>query len=160
MVTKSGTNQYHGNAYDYTTNEALNAHQPYTGARNMVKQHDFGYTVGGPVWIPKIYDGKNKTFFFWSYERFRNKNIKPAIPPPCRFPPTGRRFQQPDHGGGKLITKSAGNTTDALGRTIASGTIFDPNTQQVVMASTSAIRSRTIRIPWPASTPSPTKSCL
>ena len=75
MVTKSGTNQYHGTAYDYITNDALNAHQPYTGVRNIVKQHDFGYTVGGPVWIPKIYDGKNKTFFFWSYERFRNKNI-------------------------------------------------------------------------------------
>ena len=75
MVTKSGTNQYHGSAYDYVTNEALNAHQPYTGIRNMVKQHDWGFTVGGPVWIPKLYDGKNKTFFFWSYEQFRNKNI-------------------------------------------------------------------------------------
>ena len=53
MVTKSGTNQYHGTAYDYITNEALNSHQPYTGIRNMVKQHDFGYTVGGPVWFPK-----------------------------------------------------------------------------------------------------------
>ena len=75
MVTKSGTNEYHGTAYDYVTNEALNSHQPYTGVRNIVKQHDFGYTVGGPVWFPKLYDGRNKTFFFWSYERFRNKNI-------------------------------------------------------------------------------------
>ena len=100
MVTKSGTNQYHGTAYDYITNEALNSHQPYTGVRNIVKQHDFGYTVGGPVWFPKLYDGRNKTFFFWSYERFRNKNINTSnnttVPIPAY---RQRRFQQPDQCG-------------------------------------------------------------
>jgi hypothetical protein len=43
-------------------------------ARQIYKQNDFGATVGGPVWIPKIYNGRNKTFFFFSYEGFRNRN--------------------------------------------------------------------------------------
>ena len=42
--------------------------------RQIYKQNDFGVTVGGPVWIPKIYNGKDKTFFFFSYEGFRNRN--------------------------------------------------------------------------------------
>lgn len=133
MVTKSGTNQYHGTAYDYITNDALNSHQPYTGVRNIVKQHDFGYTVGGPVWIPKIYDGKNKTFFFWSYERFRNKNIitsdSTTVPLPAYR--TGD-FSNLITAENKLITTANGPATDGLGRTIASGTIFDPNTQQII----------------------------
>ena len=133
MVTKSGTNQYHGTAYDYITNEALNSHQPYTGVRNIVKQHDFGYTVGGPVWFPKLYDGRNKTFFFWSYERFRNKNINTSnnttVPIPAYR--TGD-FSNLINVENRLITQASGNYTDPLGRTIASGTIFDPLTQQTV----------------------------
>ena len=42
--------------------------------KQVYKQHDFGGTVGGPVYIPKIYDGRNKSFFFFSYEAFRNRN--------------------------------------------------------------------------------------
>ncbi len=133
MVTKSGTNQYHGTAYDYITNEALNSHQPYTGVRNIVKQHDFGYTVGGPVWIPKLYDGKNKTFFFWSYERFRNKNINTSnnttVPIPAYRTGDFSNLLSVEN---RLITTTKGNYTDPLGRTIASGSIFDPTTQQVV----------------------------
>ena len=132
MVTKSGTNQYHGTAYDYITNEALNSHQPYTGVRNVVKQHDFGYTVGGPVWLPKLYDGRNKTFFFWSYERFRNKNINTSsdtVPIPAYR--TGD-FSNLINVENRLITQSTGNYVDPLGRTIASGSIFDPATQRVV----------------------------
>ena len=138
MVTKSGTNQYHGSAYDYATNEALNAHQPYTGVRNVVKQHNWGYTVGGPVWIPKIYNGRNKTFFFWSYEQYRNKNINVSnnttVPLPAyRTGDFSNLLLQES----RLITRAgtgaqAGQNipvTDALGRQIQSGTIFDPLTQ-------------------------------
>ncbi len=133
MVTKSGTNQYHGTGYDYITNEALNSHQPYTGTRNLVKQHDWGYTVGGPVWFPKIYDGRNKTFFFWSYEQFRNKNINVSntttVPLPAYRTGDFSNLLTVEN---RLITTASGPAKDALGRTMASGTIFDPNTQQVV----------------------------
>jgi hypothetical protein len=54
MVTKSGTNSLHGSGYDYLVNEALNAAQPYTGIKNKLRQNDYGFTVGGPVWIPKF----------------------------------------------------------------------------------------------------------
>ncbi len=140
MVTKSGTNAFHGSAYDYGTNEALNAHQPYTGIRNVVKQHDWGLTFGGP----KVYDGRNKTFFFWSYEQFRNKNINTSnnttVPLPAYR--TGD-FSNLLTAESRLITTATGNYLDPLGRTVASGTIFDPNSQQV------AANGATYRNPFP-----------
>ena len=80
---KSGTNQYHGSGFDYFVNEALNAGLPFTDAgtqspnkagqhiRNAVRRNDYGFTVGGPVDIPKIYNGHDKTFFFFNFEQFR-----------------------------------------------------------------------------------------
>jgi len=76
FASKSGTNDYHGSAYDFIRNEAFDANNFFNNARNIpraiYKQHDFGASAGGPVWIPKLYRGKNRTFFFWSYEAFRN----------------------------------------------------------------------------------------
>src|SRR4029077_11422686 len=60
---RSGTNQYHGSAYDYWTNEAFNSYGAYSHLRNKVRKQDFGVTAGGPVWIPKVYKGTDKTFF-------------------------------------------------------------------------------------------------
>ena len=131
MVTKSGTNAFHGTVYDYMTNEGLNAHQPYTGIRNKLRQHDWGATFGGPVRIPGVYDGKNKTFFFWSYEQYRQTNIVTNAPATVPIP----AYRAGDFSNlltveNRLVTTASGNATDALGRTIASGTIFDPLTQQ------------------------------
>ena len=72
FTAKSGTNQYHGGLFYRFTNEDLNAHQPYTGSRAASRQNNFGGTFGGPVWIPKLYNGHDKTFFFFSYEGFRS----------------------------------------------------------------------------------------
>jgi len=78
FVAKSGTNQLHGSAYEFLRNNDFDANDWFSNragkARQIYKQNDFGFTVGGPVWIPKIYNGKNKTFFFFSYEGFRNRN--------------------------------------------------------------------------------------
>ena len=49
VTMKSGTNQLHGSAYDYATNEVLNAHQPFTHLRDTDRRHDYGVTVGGPI---------------------------------------------------------------------------------------------------------------
>src|SRR5215469_5469458 len=81
MVTKSGTNSFHGSGYDYLVNEALNAAQPYTGIRNRLRQNDYGFTVGGPVWIPKVYNGKDKTFLFFSLQQFRPHLLDDTFPP-------------------------------------------------------------------------------
>ncbi len=77
FTTKSGTNQWHGSGYDYVRNEAFGAGLPFTNdgnghlIRSRDRQQDFGFSVGGPVWIPKLYNGRNKTFFFVNYEMFR-----------------------------------------------------------------------------------------
>lgn len=73
FVSKSGTNALHGNAFEFLRNDAMDARGFFAPKRAIYKQHDFGATLGGPVVIPKLYDGRNKTFFFVSYEGFRNR---------------------------------------------------------------------------------------
>jgi hypothetical protein len=84
---RSGTNTYHGSAYDYLVNEALDAGLPFTNAgltnslkdgqhiRNRIRRNDYGFTIGGPVRIPKLYNGHDKTFFFVNFEQFRQNNL-------------------------------------------------------------------------------------
>ena len=73
---KSGTNQFHGSAYDYIVNEALNASAPWVNAKPVARRHDYGFTIGGPVLLGKFYNGHNKTFFFFNWEQFReNQNV-------------------------------------------------------------------------------------
>ena len=80
VETKSGTNSFHGSAFEYLRNEAFKARSWAEGAcvtcaKAPYKKHDFGYTVGGPVYIPHHYNSdKKKTFFFWSQEWRREKN--------------------------------------------------------------------------------------
>ena len=73
MTMKSGTNKLHGTAYDYWYNEALNASAPY-GTKDRQRRNDYGFTLGGPVYIPKVYNGRDKTFFFFNWEQFREKS--------------------------------------------------------------------------------------
>ncbi|MGH9674304.1 MAG: carboxypeptidase regulatory-like domain-containing protein, partial [Bryobacteraceae bacterium] len=76
MITfssKSGSNDLHGTVYEFLRNDALDARRFFENQKGKYKQHDFGWSVGGPVWIPKIYDGRNRTFFFASGEWFRNR---------------------------------------------------------------------------------------
>ncbi len=70
FTTKSGTNQFHGSVYEEFTNEALNAAQPWDHVLNRDRQNDYGFSAGGPVRIPKVYNGKNHTFFFFNLERY------------------------------------------------------------------------------------------
>ncbi|MBV9742644.1 MAG: carboxypeptidase regulatory-like domain-containing protein, partial [Acidobacteriia bacterium] len=83
LTMKSGTNTLHGSAYDYLVNEFLNAGLPFTDEvtqdpakagqhiRNAERRNDYGFTVGGPIRIPKVYNGTNRTFFFFNFEQFR-----------------------------------------------------------------------------------------
>ena len=78
LTMKSGTNQLHGSAYEYLRNTVLNANSWTNNLqgfkRSLDRQNDFGATIGGPVYIPKLYDGRNKSFFFFAYEGFRFQN--------------------------------------------------------------------------------------
>ncbi len=77
FTTKTGSNQLHGTAYEYLRNTVLNANDFFLNAagknRGPFHQNQFGFNVGGPVYIPHAYDGRNKTFFFFSYEGFRQR---------------------------------------------------------------------------------------
>jgi hypothetical protein len=70
-VTKSGTNSVHGGVFENLQNSDMNAANTFTHTVPLLKMNDFGVFMGGPVWLPKIYDGRNKTFFFGSYEVLR-----------------------------------------------------------------------------------------
>ncbi|MFN7934739.1 MAG: TonB-dependent receptor [Bryobacteraceae bacterium] len=69
-TTKSGTNELHGNVYSIEQNDAFNARNTFLASVAPFKGHTFGGTAGGPLIIPKVYNGKNKTFFFGGYQRF------------------------------------------------------------------------------------------
>lgn len=69
--TRAGTNQWHGSAYDYLRNTALDAMNKFDTKKLPEHQNDFGGTFGGPVRIPGLYNGKDRTFFFFAYEGLR-----------------------------------------------------------------------------------------
>lgn len=93
IVTRSGTNALHGSAFDYFRNDKLDANS-WFGNLNRVKrptlrQNDFGFTLGGPIYVPKLIDGRNRTFFFASYEGLRL--IQPVILTGARVPSLAAR---------------------------------------------------------------------
>ena len=74
IVTKGGTNDLHGTVYEFNRNDAFDAKNFFTPAgtpNQELRQNQFGFVVGGPVYIPKLYDGRNKTFWLANYEGWR-----------------------------------------------------------------------------------------
>lgn len=74
IVSKSGTNQLHGSIFEFDRNDAFDAKGPFQTSIPELRQNQFGFVVGGPVYIPKVYDGRNKTFFLVNYEGWRINN--------------------------------------------------------------------------------------
>src|SRR5579863_4704576 len=133
VITKSGTNAVHGTVYDYLVNTALNAAQPYTGLKNAVHQNDYGFTVGGPVWLPKVYNGRNRTFFFVSFEEFYQNLINDTTPATVPIPAyRNGNFSSLITDENRLVSTATGPYKDPLGNTIPSGTIFDPSSTMTV----------------------------
>ncbi len=142
MTMKSGGNQYHGSAYDYFVNEDLNAGNPFTFSpvgggkmRPRNRRQDFGGTLGGPISIPGLYDGKNKTFFFWNYEQFlesTNYNLNATVPSAAYL---NGDFSAISPNGtcslcaGLGITQAPLPSKDALGRDMFANQIYDPNSR-------------------------------
>src|SRR5258706_7562640 len=76
MVTKSGSNALHGNLVEFIRNDAFDARGfflPATSRKTALRQNQYGFEIDGPVVLPKLYNGKDKTFFMGSWERLRNK---------------------------------------------------------------------------------------
>ena len=129
VVMRSGANQFHGSAYDYFVNEVFNAGNPFvTGSpqgnpRSRARRNDYGFTASGPVDIPKVYNGHDKTFFFFNWEQFRettkiNNQFQTV---PISAYRTGD-FSSAILPNAKVIGK------DPLGNTMLEGMIYDPNT--------------------------------
>ena len=84
MTLKSGTAKLHGSAYYFNQNNVLNAMQFHQNlvpgsTKSVVHYNEYGATIGGPVWIPKVYNGKQKTFFFFNYNGIRNSDPRTGI---------------------------------------------------------------------------------
>ncbi|HWB82603.1 MAG TPA: carboxypeptidase regulatory-like domain-containing protein [Bryobacteraceae bacterium] len=72
-TTKSGTNQVHGGLFEFLRNDTLDARDFFAPTRGSLKRNQFGGTLGGPVVIPHVFNGKNNTFFFMNYEGMRER---------------------------------------------------------------------------------------
>src|SRR6202140_5277809 len=133
---KSGTNDLHGAVWEFFRNDKLDAADFFENAggrpKGELRQNQFGVSAGGPVVIPHLFDGRNKVFFFGDYEGFRR--IQGTIL-------TGGVPTVAERNSGftdlsDRISFQSGTQTDALGRTVPTGTIFDPTTRRPVTAGT------------------------
>jgi hypothetical protein len=116
VSTKPGTNQYHGTLFEFLRNDKLDAkNYAFTTARppkDPFKWNQYGFTLGGPVWIPKLFNGKDKLFFMANYESFRQRRNVQAV------------FDLPS------AAMRTGNFSELLSRSTPI-TIYDPATRVV-----------------------------
>jgi Carboxypeptidase regulatory-like domain/TonB dependent receptor-like, beta-barrel len=131
---KSGTNEFHGAAWEFFRKDKLDAADFFENAggikKGELRQNQFGFTAGGPVVIPKVFNGRTKLFFFGDYEGLRRVQgtiLTGSVPTAAERASGYTNFQD-------LITgqSSAAPRDDALGRLIPVGTILDPATTRAV----------------------------
>ncbi|MGH9718781.1 MAG: carboxypeptidase regulatory-like domain-containing protein, partial [Bryobacteraceae bacterium] len=126
-VMKSGQNQIHGSVYGALRNEAFNANtfaNKFRGQpRGRDRRQNFAFSFGGPVVIPKIFNGHNKTFFYATYEKYRERLTGFAAPNT-----TAPQPEWLDGNMSRLLQTVIPGTTDALDRQVVRGAIYDPNT--------------------------------
>lgn len=128
--TKAGTNSYHGSAYDIFRNEYLDANSFFGNNRGfpraLDRQNDYGLTLGGPVQIPYLYNGKDKTFFFFAWEQYRKTQGGISnITVPTALQRTGDFSET-------LNTGNILGTNPCDGTPIYEGQVFDPATTDPV----------------------------
>jgi hypothetical protein len=148
FVTKSGTNEYHGTAYDIFRNTALDANLWFNGGNEALScagaadtaacrktyatpidmKNDYGVTMGGPVRIPKIYNGRNKLFFFFSWEQL-GYNLGATI---TTTVPTSQELSGDFSNPAFYNPSKVVGTNPCDGSNVYQGQIFDPSTTKVV----------------------------
>lgn len=145
---KSGTNSLHGALWEFNRNTIFNANtwsNKFNGAddangvyqpipRTAYHENQYGFTVGGPVLLPKIYNGRNKTFFFVSWQN----SVIQTPTSSSSFVPTPTMVSSGYTDYSDLLNPNyiSGTKTDALGRKFMNGTIFDPATYRYVPIGT------------------------
>jgi len=127
-VTKSGGNTLFGNLWEYIRNSDLDANDYFLNrghvARPEYRRNQYGFALGGPVVIPHLYNGHNKTFFFGDYEGQRirqGEGYTESVPTALEQSSGFTNYSD-------LLTYQTGFQTDILGRKTAIGTVFDPAT--------------------------------
>ncbi|MFN8685591.1 MAG: TonB-dependent receptor domain-containing protein [Acidobacteriota bacterium] len=151
FALKSGTNTPHGTAYYYTQNDALRANSFNFNAigrpRNPFKLSNYGGSYGGPISIPKVYDGKNRTFFHTTVEvtRVRDFSAGGFITLPTTDFKRGDFTRLLTPAGTADSRSGTAIGADALGRTVQFGQIFDPTT-------TRTVNGQNVRDPFPGNT--------
>jgi hypothetical protein len=147
IIMKSGTNGFHGSGYEYFVNEDLNAAGSFSQSssggkyRPRNRRNDYGTTLGGPVWIPKIYNGRDRTFFFFSWEQYRESNLltfNDTVPTDAyrsgdfsAISPNGSCSLCAQYGIQQTPLGVPTAITDPLGRPVYANEIFDPLSRSV-----------------------------
>src|SRR5262249_49968031 len=115
--------------YDYLQNTAFNSGLPFTddgkGKHVKIVKHlsNGGFSFGGPVWLPKVYNGKNKTFFFFNWEKYRDReSLYNGITTVPNSALAGGDFSS-------ILGRNL--ATDFAGRAILQNAIYDPNTTTI-----------------------------
>ncbi len=128
--TKSGTNSFHGDAYDLFRNKDLDANTWFNNYQGLPRpldtQNDYGGVFSGPVWIPKIYNGKNKTFFMFSWEQYRQNqggSVTTTVPTAA---------EKSGDFSADLNTARPEGVNPCDGSTVYYGEVFDPSTTRTV----------------------------
>ena len=125
-TSKSGSSDLHGSAYEYFANDALNARGFFPDKASKARSNAFGFTASGPVVIPKIYNGRNRTFFFTNFDWLK---FRSGVLPGFGNTTPVDAFKRGDFSA--LLTGGQVGT-DALGRPVMGGQIFNPATTRLV----------------------------
>ncbi len=125
-TAKTGTNAFHGSVYGYFADDKFNKKGYFAVGKTPLSNNNYGATLGGPVTIPKLYDGRGKTFFFGNFDYTR---VRSGVLPGFGNTTPTDAFKAGDFGA--LLTSNQIGT-DALGRPIMGGQIFNPATTRLV----------------------------
>lgn len=148
FTIKSGTNNLHGTGFYYLGNEAFDSipvqNKTFGGTNPRNRLNNWGYSVGGPVYIPKVYHGRNKTFFFTNLEKTATNNLVfngfTTLPVPDFRNGNFSGLFDPAYTGNAKSGTTVG--TDPLGRPIVFGQIYNP-------ATTRTVNGAIVRDPFP-----------
>jgi Carboxypeptidase regulatory-like domain/TonB dependent receptor len=151
-TSKSGSNRLHGTAFNYLENEDLDAGQPFnyvTGNQKydpVQRQLDFGGSLGGPVVIPHLYSGHNKTFFFFAYEEYHNtQTLNQGT---ITVPTTA--YRNGDLSSlllGPIADSNGAPVLDCLGRPMMIGAVYNPATTRTATCTNGS--TAVVRDPFP-----------
>jgi hypothetical protein len=141
---RTGTNQVHGSAYDYLRNDKLNANSWTSNrsgvARGRQRHNEYGFTLSGPVFLPRIYNGHNKTFFFFNWEQVNDHGVNtPSAQVPTLLQRSGDFSQTFTSSGAQikiydpLTTVPDSSQRSGYSRAVFPGNLVPPNRMDPIM---------------------------